>query len=78
MVIWLFQCEIVLRQIETTDFYTPFVIFKIAALFGAAGPRAAGESETGAMAALVGSSVCDKNKQPQPFRIKYSFTTPVL
>lgn len=52
------QCEIILKQIETTDFYTPhFVIFKIRALFGAAGPRAASESETGMMAALVGSSV---------------------
>lgn len=61
-----------------TDFDTPFVIFKIAALFGAAGPRAVSESETSMMAALVGSSVCDKNKQPQPFRIKYSFMTPVL
>lgn len=78
MVIWLFQCEIILKQIKTTDFYTPFVIFQIAALFGTAGPRAVSESETGMTAALVGSSVCDKNKRPQPFRIKYSFTTPVL
>lgn len=35
-------------------------------------------SESGTGSASVASSVCDENKQPRPFRIKYSSATPVL